>query len=246
MEQLFADVAVGIPTVRSRAEALAATVAEWRRFGVTPLVQLQPDDWPHTGESARRNGDALLARVLDECRDARYILYCEDDVLLSPELPYWIPACKHLNAPVTLVLDGERHYPSPLRSRLRSHNPLPERIFLVHKLHEWWGSQCVWLPREIAEQVRDWPSRFYCWDVHLQQFLLQHGVPLYSVFPNLAQHRDVVSSLHPDRHVLHSRSFGLAGDGSAISPPHDNNWCVYGAWHPDPRALDVTNRVTRR
>src|SRR6476619_7604274 len=104
MASAFDDIVVCLPTVRLRAAALAETLAQWRQFGVTPLVETQPDDWPLGGASHRRTTERLLRRALDARPDAAYVLFTEDDVDLSPDLPAWLPALKLLRAPVTLYV----------------------------------------------------------------------------------------------------------------------------------------------
>jgi hypothetical protein len=230
---VFDDIAVCIPTVRSRAEVLEETLAEWRRFDVTPLVQLQPDDWPQNGPSQRRNADCTLRRALDERPDASHVLFCEDDVLLAPELEVWIPALTYLGAPSTLFLSGWRNYPRSFSSGTAG--AVPERLMRVRRMPVWWGTLAILLPRSIAEDVLRWESDLKGWDVHLGAFLRRHAVPLFAPVPNLVQHRGIVSSLHPEKRIERSATFGRPSDGGGISPPSAIKWCPYGDWDPDPR-----------
>jgi hypothetical protein len=216
----FADVVVCLPSVRARAAALAETLAQWRRFGVTPLVELQPDDWPLGSSSQRRTAERALRRALDARPDAAYVLFTEDDVDLSPDLPTWLPALKQLNAPVTLYVTGHLHYPLRIQRQLRAHAPLEEGIVQIVAQHRWYGTLAVLLPRELVEDVLCWESGATGWDVQLQSFLTARHIRVSVTVPNLAQHRGLPTSASPGRGHERSLTFGQPHSGGGTSPPY--------------------------
>jgi hypothetical protein len=205
--------------VRSRAGALAETLAQWRQFGVTPLVETQPDDWPLGGASQRRNAERALRRALDTRPHAAYVLFTEDDVDLSPALPTWLPALKLLRAPVTLYVTGHLHYSMHIQRQLRAHAPLEEGIFQIVAQHRWFGTLAVLLPRELVEDVLCWESGATGWDVQLQNFLTAQRIRVYVTVPNLAQHRGLPTSASPGRGHERSLTFGQPHTGGGTSPP---------------------------
>jgi hypothetical protein len=219
MASAFDDIVVCLPTVRLRAAALAETLAQWRQFGVTPLVETQPDDWPLGGASHRRTTERLLRRVLDERPDAAYVLFTEDDVDLSPTLPTWLPALKLLRAPVTLYVTGLLHYPMHIQRQLRAHAPLDEGVFQILAQRHWYGSLAVLLPRALAEDVLCWESGETGWDVQLQNFLTAQRIRVYVTVPNLAQHRGLPTTASPGRGHERSLTFGHPHSGGGTSPP---------------------------
>jgi len=233
----FDDVVVCTPSVRSRADVLALTLAEWQRFGVEPLVHRQPDDWPLTDVSARRNAEATLRVALATAPAARYMLFAEDDILLAPELEQWMHALKTLQAPATLYLNGRLHYPRRWHRQFDGRQPAPEGILRVRLLAGWYGTLAVLLPRWVAEAVLCWSSDWYGWDIHLREFLRRHGLPLYAVNPNPVQHRGVPTTHRPDAGTERSSTFGLPDDRRGISPPTGINWLDYGGWDADPTVL---------
>lgn len=234
---VFDDVAVYIPSVRPRAAVLEATLAEWRRFGVEPTVQLQPDDWPLSGPSQRRNAERTLRRALDERPDATHILVSEDDILLAPELEVWIPALKQLHAPSTLYLTGLSLYPQSIRLACREGLAIPECIVRIRHIALWWGTLAMLLPRAIAEDSLRWKSQLHGWDIHLQDFFRRRAIPLYAATPNPVQHRGVPTSIPANSGAERSATFGRPSDRGGISPVPWIDWCPRGDWDPDPRAV---------
>jgi hypothetical protein len=232
---VFDAVVVVIPTVAQRADVLQAMLADWARFGVTPIVQLQPADWPLTGDSQRRNADIAIRRAVEERPDARYVLYCEDDILLGPQLELWMPALMNLHAPVTLFLTSHYYLPPALRHRMEKPWAVPERIVRVRGLRNWWGSQAVLMPRDFVDDLLRWESSYACWDIHFKEFLVRHGIPMYAPIPNPVQHRDIVTSIPTNVAIPRSPTYGRPSDGGGISPPPEPGWCPIGDWVPDPR-----------
>ena len=233
MDSVFDDIVVCIPTVRPRARVLAETLAEWRRFDVEPLVQLQPDEWP-VGHSQRRNCDDTLSRALREHPKARYILVSEDDILLAPELELWIPALKLLHSPATLYLNGLVHYPPDIQRHCRARRTVPECIVRVQRLGAWYGSLAILMARAIAESTLRWSSELQGWEIHFQTFMLRNRIPLYAAVPNPVQHRGVPTTHRQDAGWEPSASFGLRIDGSAVSPAAGIDWPAIGGWNPAP------------
>ncbi|RIK39625.1 MAG: hypothetical protein DCC58_14970 [Chloroflexi bacterium] len=231
----FDAVAIGVYSVPGREQTLRETLGEWRQFGIEPLVQVQPADWPRTEKSAFVNAETMLRRLLDEYPQASHLIFSEDDVQVAPELEVWLPGLLWLGAPVTLFLVGWQHYPQQLQQANRE-TVLPERIVRVRRMHWFWGSQALLLPRGLVEELLTWRSGRLGWDLHFAAYLRRHAIPLIAPVPNLVQHRGQVSTLHPDREEFpYSTTFGLPSDGSGISPPSDIDWCPCGDWEPDPR-----------
>lgn len=231
----FEDVIVCTPTVAMRAPVFAQTLAAWHRFGVQPLVQMQPHDWPLSGESQRANADIAVQRAVEEYPDANYVLFAEDDLLLDPQLDIWMPALKALDLPVTLFLSGTHQHPRSYRRYAQNAVPLPERIVQIRHLDRWWGSQAVLIPRWLCLELIAWPSDWVCWDIHFQKFLLDREIPLFAPIPNLVQQIAIPSSNPTAQIAPHSATYGRRGDGSGISFALPRNFTPRGDWQPDPR-----------
>ncbi len=237
MHAAFADIAICTPTVAQRAAVLALTLAEWRRFGVEPFVHVQPADWRMSTKSARRTGDETLRLVLAQRPEARFILYAEDDLLLSDDLPNWLHALKMLGAPATLYLSGKHHYPNPYRPADSRAAAIAEGVFEVQRFADWYGTLAVLLPRWLAVAVLGWPSPYHGWDTNLQEFLAAHGIPLYGVCPNPVQHRGAPTTHRPGAGWERSSTYRLASDRGGISPGEGVDWLASGGWHADPQIL---------
>jgi hypothetical protein len=207
-----------MPTVAQRAGELALTLAQWARWGVTPLVVTQPEDWPLNQASQRRNAERALRAALDTRPAATHVLFCEDDVDLAPDVPTWLPALMRLDGPTTFFLVGNFYYPPHIQQQIAERAPLDECVVIVPRLHHWWGTQAVLLARELVEELLCWESGRTGWDIHLQHYLRAHDVPLYATVPNLAQQRDVrtVMSVLGSHH--RSLTFGRPTNGAGTTP----------------------------
>ena len=126
-----ADIVVCLPTVSSRAAALSVTLAQWRRLGVTPLVERQPDDWPLGSAPQRRTAERAVRCALDARPDASHVLFTEDDVDLSLELTTWLPTLLLLDAPVTLFVNGTQYYPAHIQAQINARLPLDEGVVQI-------------------------------------------------------------------------------------------------------------------
>lgn len=233
------DIVVCIPTVKQRAEVLDLTVSDWRRIGLDPLVFIQPEDWP-IGPSSKQNSERAIHETLIQRPDARFVLFSEDDIMISDYLLDWLPALLNLNSPVTLCVIGDWHYPPGIRARCRRSRVLPECIIRVANVDAWHGSQAVLMPRWVVERLDPWQSPFHGWDIHFQKFLQEQHLPLYAPVPNPVEHRQVVSTHSVDPAWLHSATFGRPSDHAGVTPTETIDWSD-GSW----LAFQVANHQAR-
>jgi hypothetical protein len=153
------------------------TVSQWRRLGYETLVICQPDTAPHSPE---QHGTQALA-LLEQASGAS-CLFCEDDVLVSVGLATF----EFPDVVTTLYLPGTQFYPRRFRQMLPPDVPV---CFPIIGLSRWFGSQCVYLPQKSIAQLLAVSHAATGFDILLRTFLLSRGLPLYSVYPNLIQHR---------------------------------------------------------
>jgi len=201
------DVNVGIITVESRREECARTVASWQTAGVEPRVFVQPADWPLNQRSHGRWYRRVLAMLIP---GHRHVVVCEDDVDVAPRLRRWWPRVLLARGIVTLYLPGRSHYPAAAwRADLRRG---PE-VYPVIGQRTWYGSQCIVYTAEIAAELCTLPEPDGLdgagFDTVLRTWLTETGRQLYTVFPNLAQHRAPRSVISARYQAHRSISFDL-------------------------------------
>lgn len=202
-----AGVVVVIPTVTRRAAELRTTVRQLQDCGLSPFVTQQPCEIP-TGSSAQRaNADEAIASGLRVRPRATHLLYVEDDADIDPALAQRLPELLAADVPITLFTPARSYYPDWVRRCVDDGRPIPPSIVRVRAMNVWVGTIAVLLPRRVAELVRDWSSEFRGWDVHLRECLRAHSIALYVAVPNLAQHRDVGTTVGSRRGVV-SVTFG--------------------------------------
>jgi hypothetical protein len=196
-----------IPSVWSRAEALRDTVRQLERLGLPPLVTVQAAEEPTNHRAQRRTADRAVALGLHARPDATHLLYVEDDADICPSLATRLPQLLAADVAVTLFTAARYYHPAWVNRALDAGRPIRACIDRLRSLRIWVGTIAVLLPRRIAEGVRDWPSPHHGWDVHLREYLRAHGEMLYVALPNLAQHRDIGSTVGSRRGVV-SVTFG--------------------------------------
>lgn len=198
-------VTVTIPTVPERAALLAETVRQWRARGIDPLVTLQTEA---ERNEARQGGNArrALAAALEQA--ASHILYCEDDVLLAPEVGQRLYGLCALNEAVTLYLASAQRHPARARRWLAGEDASwGEAAIPITGLPHWFGTQAVLLPREIAAGVAASETSRGA-DILIRDWLIAHNRPLLVALPNLVQHQGQRSVTSARYHPHVSPSFG--------------------------------------
>ncbi len=196
-----------IPTVGIRAAALRETVRQLERLGLPPLVTVQAADEPTNHRAQRRTADRAVALGLRMRQDATHLLYVEDDADICPSLSTRLPHLLAADVPITLFTAARYYHPVWVNRALDAGQPIRACIDRMRSMRIWVGTIAVLLPRRVAEGVRDWVSPHYGWDVHLREYLRAHGERLYVALPNLAQHRDIGSTVG-SRHGVVSVTFG--------------------------------------
>ena len=208
------SVVVVIPTVPARAGHLAETVTQFGRIGLSPLVSVQAADVPGSPQEQGRNARRAIALGLEAGPGG--VLYCEDDVDLSPRLPEALPEMPGWGEMTTLYLFGRSWFwTAGLRREIAAGTlaGAPLRRFAITSQRVWCGAQAIWLPRWLAERVLADPvpddPRRQGIDTLLKRAVRRDGGVIWSVAPNLVQHRCPRSVTDPRYHP--PRSIGFAG-----------------------------------
>jgi hypothetical protein len=180
-----ANLATVMISVPAREEERARTVAALTEMGLPPTVTVSP----HGAVPCERlHGDMARSALRDALRpgcDA--VLFVEDDVDVSPSLPDRLPQIAAHNQAVTLYLPGSSFYDS-WGKRMLGLPSHPFGLGRVANLANWYGSQALFLPRDVALSASksEVPRGF---DIILRETLRRIGLPLFYAMPNLVQHR---------------------------------------------------------
>lgn len=197
------DVAVAIISVPRRAAVCAATVAAWRAQGFEPRVLVTPSDWTPSPLAQGRMARTALASVAAET-----VILCEDDVLLDPRLVLALPTVCACRQVVTLYLPGRRFTPTRCPTGQLSLRPIRQQC-------DWFGSQCLVIPGAWRAKLAALPepatprAEQGGFDIRVRDWLAATGRRLYTVVPNLVQHRTLPSVTSRRYQAHQSTSFGL-------------------------------------
>lgn len=177
---------VVVATVGGRERECEATVGSWRRVGIDPLVHHQPAGRVPSPRSHVR--DMLESLEMGLSVGVGSVVFSEDDLEVSSYAAQRLREIRHLRTVVTLYLPGRRFYPAEVN---RAVTRAPYGCYPVMFFREWYGSQCLWFPRHVAEAlVMAQPSGGARdgGDVVLREWLRGRGERLFVVTPNVVQH----------------------------------------------------------
>lgn len=205
---IFDRLVVCMPTVACRMTVRGETLRQWRDLGVEPIVQLQPEWMPLGHHSQRITADMALSRAVERAgaTGASHVIFSEDDIRISSQLPRRLPELMALGETVTLYCTGKSHYPAAIRRAITAGGSIPEGVVPVLGRGRWCGSLAVLLPLEVAIGVRGHESDLVGWDMHLQSYLIEYALPLRAAVPNLVDHRGSPSCSSPGYHGKGARS----------------------------------------
>lgn len=176
---------VVIPTVRERADFCQRVQTPWRALGCEVLIFLTPDDVPRSPAQHGRSSLAALKQA-GQLAGLRSLFFCEDDVRLDPTIAR-LPASFFGEDATTLYLPGQRFYPAHIKRAMRLPPQVPVRFPIVNGAH-WFGSQCLFLPRNVIADLLQEKHAPVGFDLIVRASLTRHKRTLYSVYPNLVQH----------------------------------------------------------
>lgn len=184
------------------------TLAQLDALGLRAQVVMTPPDMPRCEQSNGQMGRKALSLALSQ--EADYVLFCEDDVDVSPSLPRRLNELANWHEAVTLYLPGKHYYDGWGTRQINNHptGPLKEGTGKVSSLNWWFGSQAILLPAEVARRVVEHPLPKGI-DEAIKATLITMRRPLMYVMPNLANHRSpksVTSARYkPHRSVTYGR-----------------------------------------
>lgn len=174
-------------SVVGREELRSQTLASLSECGINPEVfvsQATPPERKARLAEIRRNVRRALSAGLRS--DASHVLYVEDDIVAHPRLREVLHKITDDNlAAFTPYLPGTKSF-RPIDLRLGE-------IFPVANLSQWYGAQCLLMRRDIAQAILALPED-WCADMGLRKILRRKKEKLWSVHPNLVQHREGKSS----------------------------------------------------
>lgn len=168
------DLTVVTPTVDARRGIRDATLDQWRAIGYEPLVVEQSPPYGHE----RQTTTALTALHLGLDTGAGWIVYAEDDIDLLPALPAALPTLL-LDVPVFL-------WPRPWMIE-------PGTVGVAPCRHpaRYWGSQCIVMPRHVAQFVTEYPGMRHGIDLRIRETLAANRIRMHVHNPPLVTHRDL-------------------------------------------------------
>lgn len=168
---------------QSRRDVRERTLANLALVGVHPLVIESPCSPPSQHENRRVSLEALTAADGDD------VLFLEDDVLALPTFPAFLAKaeaegvvavfCNMNNVWLDVRTQSELHQQSLVRPRLEQ----------AKTTHRWWGTQAVYLPRDVVPLLLAFePRRLRAFDTLASETFTTHQIPMFFALPNPIQH----------------------------------------------------------
>jgi len=206
-------------THASRLNERTRTIRSFAAVGC-PVAHVQMQYEAPKQSRNRRNALASLSAAVRIARDvnARAVLLIEDDVEPAVTLPEWLAFLEATESrAVTLYCPNfisARTHPAGLRRWAIGNGRAPaSRVVTARGLPQWWGSQALWFPLEVADRVIADP-RFERsdrsvgpWDIALRAHWLARGDSLGMTVPNIVQHQPARNLITPQKQVHRSLAF---------------------------------------
>lgn len=123
-------------------------------------------------------------------------MFCEDDIRANGRLPRFLSMAIDADAVVVMCLLRDRILSDATRAEIAGGEAMRPRIEQA-RVRDWYGTQCVYLPRRVVDAVLSHPSRdkprpgldtFDGIDFLIRDVLLELGEPLFVALPNPVQH----------------------------------------------------------
>ncbi len=195
-----------IQTTTKRKKALAETLTSLAAANLTPdFISEQTEP-----ASLRMNGINAHRALRGARKNTNAALLLEDDLRFNPHLPEWLAFLERTSStPTLLYLASASFAPDEVASAARgARTRIPNAVVLpVRRQRLWWGSQAVWIPREIArayldlKRVKTNAGDLRTFDTEFRTFLALEGVPLRVLVPNVVQHLEYRNLVSPARPV---------------------------------------------
>jgi len=212
----------------SRETERAQTIKDFARVGCPVAhVQLQ-ETAPRMRENRRNAAAALRAGVRTAVEaDAVGVLLVEDDVDPADSLAEWLTHLEaHSDHITTLYVPDQAAattYPQRLARVARGERkPRKSELVPVVRLKEWWGSQALWFPLDLAYEVAS-DARMQMhehglgpFDITLRAILAEWGATLQVAVPNVVQHRAPPNLVTPSRPPNTSAAFSRGAPAPAV------------------------------
>lgn len=176
---------------RQRWEERERSLASLAAQGVSVTVIESPCEPASRRENRRVGCEALEAAPAGEG-----VLFCEDDVRANGRLPRFLSMAIDADVVVVMCLLRDRILSDATRAEIASGRAMRPRIEQA-RLRDWYGTQCVYLPRRVVDAVLSHPTRatprpglstFDGIDFLIRDVLLELGEPLFVALPNPVQH----------------------------------------------------------
>lgn len=198
----------------ARSAARAETIPQLAAAGLEPVVFLDgcvPN--PRWGNDVgnKRIGAKALTWALGASEGP--VLVVEDDIDLAPDFPQALELAVESGVTTFLYLNESEDrmrniYGQPLARNLLAKTPTPLALTPARDYVGLFGTQCVYLPGDVAVQVLEFiPKVRKAFDAALWTLLSHRKLPVNVVTPNVVQHRHDRTARKPDASVKRSLSF---------------------------------------
>ena len=170
----------------------------------------------------QRQNSAQALRFVARQHPTSGMLFVEDDVTPAPTFLDWLAVAEHYQRVCYFYVVYHYFYPDGIGRLIQQQNgdntdppkqPIPPGLYQIARAERLWGTQCVYIPQDIVQQLNAdirlfSDERSYGpFDVHLRNFLAEIGHKPVVAAPNPVQHRGPPSLVNPKRGAHHSPTF---------------------------------------
>lgn len=176
---------------RQRWEERERSLASLAAQGVSVTVIESPCE-----PASRRENRRVGCEALEAAPPGEGVLFCEDDIRANGRLPAFLRLAVERDVTVVMCLLRDACLNEVTQAEVRAGQPMRPRLERI-RVRNWYGTQCVYLPRRVVDAVLSHPTRakprpglstFDGIDFLIRDVLLELGEPLFVALPNPVQH----------------------------------------------------------
>jgi len=181
---------------------------------------------PTLGYCGKNNSDGARAPVMTAVEEGYDLLYCEDDLELADDFPWFLAEARAVEDAATYLYTHDfrsdkqlgKRYGTRLWARLkqaaRNERPFtPKGLYRIQDANHTNSGQCIYLPHAVLTQLplQELKPTKSAFDTWIQHRLMKFRVPVLVALPHPVQHRHVRMGrpVNPRHKTKFSMSFDL-------------------------------------
>ncbi|HEY7822197.1 MAG TPA: hypothetical protein VIG24_05165, partial [Acidimicrobiia bacterium] len=154
------SVRIAIISCNERETERMRTLAQFHAIGLTPVFEPYLNECTRPENTGAHHGRIWFEKALDdflETSEPGFVI-AEDDVDVRPAFKHALELAVAMDVFTDFCVWRPRHHPRCLAPLIQEQRPIPPDIYQLEIPKGWYGTQCVYIPRWMAEAYTRYPD----------------------------------------------------------------------------------------